>query len=121
MAPPAPLPAFVYKIVPTAPPSPIPAEYPLSELDQQDGFVHLSTATQIPKTADLFFKDATSLWVIKLRYKPEWHGATNWDVPGCPHLYGNFGAGDVEGTKHFTRADDETWTNAMSVQAGFLI
>jgi len=38
----------VYKIVPSAPPDPLPAEeYPLSELDRKDGFVHLSTAWQV--------------------------------------------------------------------------
>ena len=41
------LPKYVYKIIPTAPPEPLPAEYPLSELDQNDGFVHLSTAEQV--------------------------------------------------------------------------
>ena len=40
-------PDFVYKIVPSAPPTPIPSQYPLSELDQKDGFVHLSTGTQV--------------------------------------------------------------------------
>lgn len=40
-------PTYVYKIVPAAPPDPIPTEYPLSELDQKDGFVHLSTAAQV--------------------------------------------------------------------------
>lgn len=41
------LPKFVYKIIPTAPAEPLPAEYPLSELDQTDGFVHMSTAEQV--------------------------------------------------------------------------
>lgn len=41
------LPKFVYKIIPTAPPEPLPTEYPLSELDQTDGFVHMSTAEQV--------------------------------------------------------------------------
>ena len=40
-------PKHVYKIVPEAPPQPIPQEFPLSELDRSDGFVHLSTATQV--------------------------------------------------------------------------
>lgn len=43
---PSPLPDFVYKITPTAPPDPIPEQYPLSELDRQDGFVHLSASWQ---------------------------------------------------------------------------
>lgn len=38
---------YVYKILPSAPQEPIPAEYPLSDLDQADGFVHLSTGGQV--------------------------------------------------------------------------
>ncbi|KAI3322550.1 hypothetical protein HD806DRAFT_128879 [Xylariaceae sp. AK1471] len=121
MAPPTPLPPYVYKIVPAAPPSPIPAQYPLSELDQKDGFIHFSTATQIPTTADLFFKDSTTLWILKINFKPAFHDATTWEVPGCPHLYGNFGADDVEGTKEFSRSASETWRDAMARQGGFLV
>lgn len=47
MQPPNPLPKYVYKIIPTAPPSPIPSPYPLSALDEKDGFVHLSTSWQV--------------------------------------------------------------------------
>lgn len=49
-------PKFVYKIIPTAPSDPLPAEYPLSELDQTDGFVHMSTAEQV-------FYRSKALWV----------------------------------------------------------
>ncbi|KAI2640146.1 hypothetical protein GGS21DRAFT_505434 [Xylaria nigripes] len=120
MAPPTPLPTYVYKILPTSPPSPIPAQYPLSELDQKDGFVHLSTATQIPDTAGLFFAEATTLWILKIRFKSDFHGVTTWEVPGCPHLYGNFGAADVQGSKEFSRAEGENWKDTMARQAGFL-
>ncbi|KAI0450277.1 hypothetical protein F5B21DRAFT_441210 [Xylaria acuta] len=120
MAPPTPLPTYVYKITPTAPAAPIPAHYPLSELDQKDGFVHLSVATQIPITAGLFFKDSTTIWILKLRFKPEFHGATNWDVPGCPHLYGNFGADDVEDVKEFSRSGGESWRDVLG-QSEFLV
>ncbi|CCF46097.1 hypothetical protein CH063_14959, partial [Colletotrichum higginsianum] len=44
---PAQMPQYLYKIVPEAPPSPLPAEYPLSDLDRNDGFIHLSTADQV--------------------------------------------------------------------------
>ena len=44
---PAPLPQYLYKILPSAPPSPIPADYPLSDLDRNDGFIHFSTAAQV--------------------------------------------------------------------------
>lgn len=40
-------PQFVYKILPEAPEEPFPALLPLSELDANDGFVHLSTAAQV--------------------------------------------------------------------------
>lgn len=40
-------PKSLYKIVPSAPPNPFPQQYPLSELDKNDGFVHLSTAVQV--------------------------------------------------------------------------
>ncbi|GAP85863.1 hypothetical protein SAMD00023353_1401650 [Rosellinia necatrix] len=121
MAPPTPLPTYVYKIVPAAPPSPIPVQYPLSELDQKDGFVHLSVATQIPTTAGLFFKESTTLWILKIRFKSDFQPATNWDVPGCPHLYGNFGAADVEGAREFSRSEGEAWADAMARQGGFLV
>ena len=40
------LPKYIYKIVPSPPPEVLPAQYPISELDQKDGFIHMSTATQ---------------------------------------------------------------------------
>lgn len=57
-------PRYVYKILPTgsnavryAFPIPIPASYifPATELDAQDGFMHLSTHTQVPGTLERFF------------------------------------------------------------------
>lgn len=44
---------YVYKILPSSPPEPLPALYPLSALDHADGFVHLSTNNQVeqPTTA----------------------------------------------------------------------
>jgi hypothetical protein len=42
-------------------------------------------------------------------------------VPGCPHLYGNFGADDVEDTKEFSRSASESWKDAMARQGGFLV
>ena len=44
---PSPLPTYVYKILPEAPPSPLPSPYPPSELDRKDGFIHLSSAEQV--------------------------------------------------------------------------
>ncbi|KZP07932.1 hypothetical protein FIBSPDRAFT_759744, partial [Athelia psychrophila] len=59
-------PAFVYKILGTAPPSPIPHDLPLSALGAEDGFIHLSNAQQVPITADLFFASSARLWLLKI-------------------------------------------------------
>ncbi len=61
-----PIPRFVYKIVPSQPPSPLPYSLPLSALDAQDGFIHLSDASQVAKTADLFFADFEKVWLLQL-------------------------------------------------------
>ncbi|KAJ4327336.1 hypothetical protein N0V84_002235 [Fusarium piperis] len=104
-------PKYIYKIVPSAPAEPFPKEHPLSELDRNDGFIHLSTATQVPKTANLFFNKASSLWIVKLGFE-QFTGSIKWEG-GFPHLYGNFGADNVDSVEKFVRAEDQTWGQAM--------
>ena len=65
----APTPTYLYKILPTPPPSPLPSRLPLSDLDRSDGYIHLSTATQVPGTADKWFNDYEELWLLKIRYE----------------------------------------------------
>ncbi|KAJ1326237.1 DUF952 domain-containing protein [Microdochium nivale] len=48
-------PTYVYKIVPAQPPSPLPTDLPLSELDRADGFIHMSTAQQVSLFVFLIF------------------------------------------------------------------
>ncbi|KAH6655464.1 hypothetical protein BKA67DRAFT_657402 [Truncatella angustata] len=117
---PSPLPEHVYKIIPSAPPSPIPDRYPLSDLDKNDGFVHLSTADQIPTTLSLFFKETANVWVLKLRFTFA-DKVTYENGDGCPHLHGNFGAADVEDAREFSRNDGETWQDALKRQGGWLV
>ena len=82
---------------------------------------------KVPVTADLYFTSATSLWVLKLRLADlEKKGETRWEGPrGCAHLYGEFGAAEVEYAREFIRrADaDETWDAALKRdgQAGWLV
>ena len=158
LPPPSPLPDFVYKITPNAPPDPIAEQYPLSELDRQDGFVHLSASwqaclpypptpystqpsipnpkpiqnditapsvpctniatppppnKQVPITADLFFADAPSFYLVKLRLANFGPSSVKWDevdgTNGCPHLYGNFGGRDVVAVKEFRRGEGQSW------------
>ncbi|KAM0552570.1 hypothetical protein ACHAPJ_007899 [Fusarium lateritium] len=105
-------PKYIYKIVPSAPEDPFPKEHPLSDLDRNDGFIHLSTSTQVPKTADLFFTKASSLWVIKLEFT-QFGGSIKWEG-GFPHLYGNFGANNVETVEKFAREESQTWGEVMA-------
>lgn len=69
---------------------------------------------QIPITADLFFADATSVWIIKIRLA-RFAAATRWEGEddGCAHLYGNFGAEDVEDVQRFDRTEGRSWAQEM--------
>lgn len=66
---PSPLPTYLYKILPSAPPTPLPERLPLSDLDRNDGYIHLSTSEQVPSTADKFFGTYTELWLLKIKYE----------------------------------------------------
>ncbi|KAH6697022.1 hypothetical protein F5X68DRAFT_1509 [Plectosphaerella plurivora] len=119
---PSPLPQYLYKILPSAPPSPLPADYPLSDLDRNDGFIHFSTAAQVPITAGLFFTTASNLWLLKLPYAPLAEDDMRWEAasPGTsyPHLYGrNFGAKDVVEARGFERAEGQTWGDVFTSEA----
>lgn len=77
----------------------------------------LNRPPQIPITSDLFFAAADFLWILKLRLSNFDASSVKWDevegTNGCPHLYGNFGAADVESAKEFRRGADKTWTETL--------
>ena len=104
---------YVYKILPEAPPNTLPNSLPLSALDAQDGFIHLSTAAQTPATAGRFFSTSEKLWVLKIPLK-QIESNVRWEEnqSGCfPHLYGaNLGHREIESIKVFTRGEGHTWT-----------
>ncbi|KAI0352620.1 hypothetical protein OH77DRAFT_1485259 [Trametes cingulata] len=115
-----PLPRYVYKILPSPPPTPIPEELPLSDLDRRDGFIHLSTAAQVPFTTSLFFNDHTSLSLLKVDTHTtlEQGGVYRWveNLPGCPHLYAsrdgewvNLGNANVVDWKEVKREEEQDW------------
>lgn len=77
------LPTYIYKILPHSSvdprftlPIPIPAshEIQLPGLDHDDGFVHTSSAEQIPETLRLFFKDVKAITLLRMDVKrlSEW-------------------------------------------------
>ena len=63
-------PTFIYKIVPksSAPPTPLPEALPVSDLDNNDGFIHLSTSNQLSATLGRFFGKEAGVWILKIKY-----------------------------------------------------
>ena len=128
---PSPLPTYLYKILPSAPPSSLPDRLPLSDLDRKDGFIHLSTSEQVPGTADRFFGDFTELWLLKIKYSvleagTDGAGKVNadnkakiqWDEVGhgaFAHFYGgDLGNGNVQAAVKVEKKG--TWAESLNLE-----
>ena len=63
-------PRYLYKIVASNAPirEPIPERLPVSELDRNSGFVHLSMAHQVPNTLKTFFKEEPVVYILRIEY-----------------------------------------------------
>lgn len=116
-------PTFWYKILDAPPPEPLPDTLPSTPLDASDGFIHLSSASQVPITANLFFSQADRLWVLKLRtkdldgrveYPPELGSA-------APHLHGSkkgLGKGNIEQVIEMRRnGEGREWKDVAEMKA----
>lgn len=113
---------FWYKILDSPPPDPLPKTLASTELDANDGFIHLSSASQVPITARLFFADADLLWVLKIRradldgrveYPPELGKA-------APHLHGSakgLGRANIERVIAMKRVDGQAWKDVADMKA----
>lgn len=127
---PSPLPTYLYKILPSAPPTPLPSRLPLSDLDRNDGFIHLSTSEQVASTADKFFSDFSELWLLKIKYEALAAGTDGdgevksdkaeikWEEVGrgCfAHFYGaDLGSGNV---KESIKVEKQgTWAESLSLE-----
>lgn len=77
-------PTYIYKLVPFSSPVPdladLPERLPVSDLDKASGFVHLSTALQVPNTLKWFFKDDPRVYVLQLNYD-ELEKDIKWEDP----------------------------------------
>ena len=117
---PSPLPQYVYKILPEGPADPLPSNLPKSALDAKDGFIHLSTAEQIPATASRFYSHANSLSLLKIPLDRIVEN-TRWEETGSgyfPHFYGaQLGRAEVVDVKEFRRGHPEQWKNVLSNDA----
>ena len=115
-----PVPDYVYKIVPTSPPNPLPHDLPLSELDQGSGCIHLSNAFQIPVTALRYFSSDTTIHLLRVSsIAVRAEGSTfKWldeGQSGCIHLrrpngeFGRLGSGTVVDVKEWRRPEGKKW------------
>ncbi|KAF2748184.1 hypothetical protein M011DRAFT_476798 [Sporormia fimetaria CBS 119925] len=124
-------PSHLYKILPSAPPSPLPTTLPLSPLDKNDGYIHLSTAVQVPLTASRFFSQNTELWLLVIKTSTleqgidsdgqkkegaelKWEDVNIGDgnTETFPHYYGaGLGSGNVGEVKRVERG--EGWSVVM--------
>ncbi|KAJ7667867.1 hypothetical protein DFH06DRAFT_1267957 [Mycena polygramma] len=91
---------YIYKLVPSSSPvpDPLPEQLPLSELDAASGFIHLSTAEQIPGTLKHFFAEDKEVYVLRIPYA-QVEKDIKWEHPDAkvcgergdegffPHLY----------------------------------
>ena len=123
MSAPNPLPDFVYKIfantsVYQGTPIPVPASwvFPQTDVDAKDGFVHMSTAQQLPGTLSRFFAGDSAVQLLKIDYKKlsgfkivKWEKASNGDV--FPHLYAKLEGEYVLDIKLVAKGDG--WDYAM--------
>lgn len=94
----------------------MPKALPLSPLDAKDGFIHLSTAEQTPKTPGRFFSDAANLCLLKLPLQRIEHNV-KWEegTSGCfAHLYDQgVGEDEVTDTKPMARGKGESWETVL--------
>lgn len=118
-------PTYLYKILDEAPPHPLPETLPATELDTNDGFIHLSTADQTPTTAKLFFSSHTKLWILRLDQsvldgRIEYSTDPNAGIEnGCAHVYDSkigLGKTNVVEVLEAERAESENWTEVKTMK-----
>ncbi|WPH04718.1 Hypothetical protein R9X50_00761100 [Acrodontium crateriforme] len=112
-------PTYLYKLMDTAPPSPMPETLSLSDLDKHDGFIHLSNAEMAPKTSSMFLGHCNKLWILKLQ-RSALDGRIEYStdpkagvVDGCAHLHESktgLGSGNVESVIEMEKTSEQDWT-----------
>ena len=133
------LPSYVYKLIPSSapPPNPLPAQLPLSALDESSGFIHLSTAAQVAGTLCHFFASESKVYVLRIPYDRV-EKDIRWESPDAkvcgqrpgeglfPHLYnsGRLGNGEVDGVAEWENADPGSaagWDDALNKAKSWLM
>ncbi|KAF8211264.1 hypothetical protein K438DRAFT_1806995 [Mycena galopus ATCC 62051] len=125
---------YIYKLVPSSSPVPddLPERLPLSELDAASGFIHLSTAIQIPGTLRHFFAEHDQVYVLRIEYATV-EKDIKWESPNAevcgerggegffPHLYngGRLGSQEIESVVVWHRTSGN-WDDALRNAAFWL-
>ncbi|BGP18689.1 hypothetical protein JCM10213_006910 [Rhodosporidiobolus nylandii] len=121
-------PGYVYKIVPHSTvnpryafPVPIPASHTfvMSELDAKDGYIHMSTSSQLSRTLNRFFAQDPKVVLLKLDYGRlsawkvvKWEPTSSGEV--FPHLYAQMEGENVESFLDLVKEDGEaSWDAAL--------
>ncbi|KAH2931192.1 hypothetical protein KXW28_009453 [Aspergillus fumigatus] len=121
------LPFYLYKLVPSTSPvrEPLPERLPVSELDQESGFIHLSTALQVPNTLKYFFKDEPLVYVLRIESERVIDDI-RWESPDAkicgprpdeglfPHLYNGLRLGKNEVESIAVWTNEAGWDKAIS-------
>eukprot|EP01117_Protostelium_nocturnum_P012124 TRINITY_DN4447_c0_g1_i1.p1 TRINITY_DN4447_c0_g1~~TRINITY_DN4447_c0_g1_i1.p1 ORF type:complete len:124 (+),score=40.85 TRINITY_DN4447_c0_g1_i1:80-451(+) len=113
---------FVYKLVAGKVDKPFPDVFPVSEHDQRDGFIHLSSKDQVPRTADRFYNEQFTVTVLRLNNSiiannVKWESAGDHGV--FPHLFDSMRSNQVDDSKVYTRSKDEKWSIVFSNDSFF--
>ncbi|KAI5116510.1 hypothetical protein M0805_001865 [Coniferiporia weirii] len=132
MSAPNPLPNYVYKILPNTSvyqgvPVPVPSdwEFPQTQVDLNDGFVHLSTLAQLPNTLSRFFGGDAMVQLLKVDYARmsafkivKWETASNGAA--FPHLYARLTGEFVRDLKVVAKGDSWEETAKILEDKGWL-
>ncbi|KAH8112925.1 hypothetical protein DFH11DRAFT_391688 [Phellopilus nigrolimitatus] len=132
MSAPTPLPNYVYKILPNTSvyqgtPIPVPSdwEFPQTQIDLDDGFVHLSTHAQLAGTLSSFFDGDATVQLLKIDFKRasafkvvKWEKASNGDV--FPHLYARLTGDLVNELKIVAKGESWGQTTKTLEEKGWL-
>ncbi|KAL5341267.1 hypothetical protein BJX70DRAFT_395987 [Aspergillus crustosus] len=126
-------PSYLYKLIPSTDPvrEPLPERLPVSELDQKSGFVHLSTALQVPNTLKYFYKDESLVYVLRIPYErvakdirfedPEGRVCGPRPEEGLfPHLYNGLKLGRDEVESIGVWTSEEGWDKPLAAAKPWL-
>ncbi|KAL9594535.1 MAG: hypothetical protein Q9219_006976 [cf. Caloplaca sp. 3 TL-2023] len=118
-------PTHIYKILPSlsnVPSPPLANTFilPKTSLDEDSGFIHFSTSTQVPYVLNRFFNasDTGSVWLVKINYaRLASDGDVRWEEAGKDHhLFAHLYGGEVTGqvVDDIKKAErGESWDSAL--------